>query len=68
MNDTVRNNITLGLPFDPDWFQIVVDASSLRPDLEILSDADLTVITSNDVSGGQAARIVAKAMMKDLCV
>jgi ABC-type multidrug transport system fused ATPase/permease subunit len=58
MNDTVRNNIILSSQYDAHKFQKVVEASALAPDLAILPNADLTIVSSESgLSGGQMARV-----------
>ena len=44
LNKTVRENILFGLPYDEDRYNQVIDACSLRHDLKILEDGDLTEI------------------------
>jgi ATP-binding cassette subfamily C (CFTR/MRP) protein 1 len=39
LNQTVRNNVLFGLPFDRERYEKVLDAYCLRPDLEQLGEA-----------------------------
>lgn len=67
-NATVRNNIVFGKVFDPDWYDTVVDACALRPDLEMLPAGDNTEIGERGitVSGGQKQRLnIARAIYFD---
>ena len=60
LNQTLRDNILFGLPFDNDRYEKVLDACCLRPELEQLGDAgDLTEIGERGVtlSGGQKQRV-----------
>ena len=59
MNDTLRGNICFGKPLDAAWFNRVVHACALLPDLKILPGGDMTQIGEKGVnlSGGQKARI-----------
>ncbi|CAG8721759.1 10889_t:CDS:2, partial [Dentiscutata heterogama] len=59
MNATLRDNITFGLPYDPKFYEEVIDACSLKADIEILPGGDLTEIGEKGInlSGGQKARI-----------
>ena len=58
-NGTLRENILFGLPFEEEWYDTVVTACALRPDLEQLPKGDLSEIGERgvNVSGGQKARI-----------
>lgn len=58
-NTTLRGNILFGSPFDASWYQEVVDACCLGPDIDNLSAGDLTEIGERGVnlSGGQQQRI-----------
>ena len=59
MNDTLRENICFGKPLDAAWYNRVVHACALLPDLKILPGGDMTQIGEKGVnlSGGQKARI-----------
>lgn len=68
LNKTVRENILFGLPYDEEKYNKVIDACSLRHDLKILEDGDLTEIGERGInlSGGQKQRIsVARAAYSD---
>uniref|UniRef100_A0A914ULK3 ABC-type glutathione-S-conjugate transporter n=1 Tax=Plectus sambesii TaxID=2011161 RepID=A0A914ULK3_9BILA len=58
-NITLRDNIVFGKPFDQKFYDRVVDACALRPDLAILPAGDLTEIGEKGInlSGGQKARV-----------
>ncbi|XP_077569451.1 ATP-binding cassette sub-family C member 12-like isoform X2 [Stigmatopora nigra] len=65
---TVRENILMGSPMDPDRYESVLDACSLRADLDILPHADQTEIGERglNLSGGQKQRIsLARAVYSD---
>lgn len=67
-NTSVRNNIVFGKPYDRKWYDTVIDACALRPDLEILPNSDLTEIGERGitVSGGQKQRLnIARAIYFD---
>ncbi|KAH0431463.1 hypothetical protein CcaCcLH18_07079 [Colletotrichum camelliae] len=59
LSETVRENIVFGRRFDPDWYDEVLRRCCLQPDLEMLSDGDMTVVGEKGVSlsGGQKQRI-----------
>lgn len=64
-NATVKQNIVFGRQFDKKWYNQVVDACALRPDLEMLPSGDLTEIGERGitVSGGQKQRLnIARAI------
>lgn len=64
-NATVKENILFGKEYDRKWFDEVVDACALRPDLEMLPAGDLTEIGERGitVSGGQKQRLnIARAI------
>ncbi|RSM07638.1 hypothetical protein CDV31_008531 [Fusarium ambrosium] len=56
---TVRENILFGLPFDPGFYNQVLDAVSLRLDLARLPEGDATMLGGTGValSGGQKSRV-----------
>jgi ATP-binding cassette subfamily C (CFTR/MRP) protein 1 len=65
MNCTIRENIVCGEPWDPDWYNEVLDICQLRHDLEVLTGHDMTEIGERGInlSGGQKQRIsVARAV------
>ena len=64
-NTSVRENILFGKPFDRKWYDAVIDACALRPDLEMLPNGDMTEIGERGitVSGGQKQRLnIARAI------
>lgn len=64
-NATVRDNITFGREYNRKWYDKVVDACALRPDLEMLPAGDMTEIGERGitVSGGQKQRLnIARAI------
>jgi ABC-type multidrug transport system fused ATPase/permease subunit len=64
-NTTVRNNILFGKEYDETWYEQVIDACALAPDLEILPNGDQTEIGERGitVSGGQKQRLnIARAI------
>ncbi|KAJ9492575.1 hypothetical protein VN97_g667 [Penicillium thymicola] len=64
-NTTVRNNILFGKEYDEAWYEQVIDACALTPDLEILPNGDQTEIGERGitVSGGQKQRLnIARAI------
>jgi ATP-binding cassette, subfamily C (CFTR/MRP), member 4 len=70
MDGTVRDNIVMGLAFDQEWYDIVVDACALRHDLAQFRNGDDTIVGDRGVqcSGGQKARIgLARAFYNKDC-
>lgn len=64
-NTSVRNNILFGKDYDEDWYNQVIDACALAPDLDILPNGDQTEIGERGitVSGGQKQRLnIARAI------
>lgn len=59
MGASVRDNILFGLNYEPDFYQRVLRACALEPDLAILPDGDMTEVGEKGVSlsGGQRARV-----------
>lgn len=59
MNATVRDNITFGHRFEPDFYNETIKVCALKPDLDMLISGDLTEIGERGInlSGGQKARI-----------
>lgn len=64
-NTTVRENILFGKKYDQKWYEQVVEACALRPDLEMLPNSDQTEIGERGItiSGGQKQRLnIARAI------
>ncbi|KAJ5928698.1 ABC transporter integral membrane type 1 [Penicillium verhagenii] len=64
-NTSVRNNILFGKEYDETWYNDVIDACALAPDLKILPNGDATEIGERGitVSGGQKQRLnIARAI------
>lgn len=59
LSATIKENIVFGHRFDSDFYETVLDACALRPDLAVLPQGDLTEVGEKGVSlsGGQKARI-----------
>ncbi|KAL8872715.1 MAG: hypothetical protein Q9174_001702 [Haloplaca sp. 1 TL-2023] len=67
-NATVRDNIVFGTEYRRGWYDEVVDACALRPDLDMLPHSDMTEIGERGitVSGGQKQRLnIARAIYFD---
>jgi len=67
-NATVKDNILFGKEMNRDWYNTVIDACALRPDLEMLPNNDQTEIGERGitVSGGQKQRLnIARAIYFD---
>uniref|UniRef100_A0A914CDE4 Multidrug resistance-associated protein 1 n=1 Tax=Acrobeloides nanus TaxID=290746 RepID=A0A914CDE4_9BILA len=58
-NLTLKENILFGRPFQKTFYDKVIDACALRPDLAILPQGDMTEIGEKGInlSGGQKARV-----------
>jgi ATP-binding cassette subfamily C (CFTR/MRP) protein 4 len=68
MDGTIRDNILMGLDYQPDWYDHVVRACCLLPDFGQFRDGDQTIVGDRGVqcSGGQRARIgLARAIYRD---
>ncbi|KAF9584122.1 hypothetical protein BGW38_007500 [Lunasporangiospora selenospora] len=68
LNDTVRNNILFGRPFDRERYMNTVRACALIPDFKMLINGDRTVIGEKGISlsGGQKQRVsIARAVYAD---
>jgi ATP-binding cassette subfamily C (CFTR/MRP) protein 1 len=64
-NATLRENICFGKEYDRKWYNEVIEACALRPDLEMLPNHDQTEIGERGitVSGGQKQRLnIARAI------
>lgn len=64
-NASVRQNVLFGKDHDRRWYDEVIDACALRPDLDMLPHGDLTEIGERGitVSGGQKQRLnIARAI------
>ncbi|KKK20522.1 hypothetical protein ARAM_001110 [Aspergillus rambellii] len=64
-NTSVRNNILFGKDYDEAWYDQVVEACALKPDLKILPNGDQTEIGERGItiSGGQKQRLnIARAI------
>ena len=59
LSATVKDNIVFGQPFDLNFYDKVLDACALRPDLVVFPQGDMTEVGERGVllSGGQKARI-----------
>ncbi|KAM3075602.1 ATP-binding cassette transporter yor1 [Clarireedia jacksonii] len=67
-NATVRDNILFGKEMNREWYNKVIDACALRPDLDMLPNGDATEIGEKGitVSGGQKQRMnIARAIYFD---
>lgn len=60
---SIRANIVFhhALPIDPNWYQVVLEASTLKPDLATFPKGDLRI--ASGLSGGQKQRVnIARAL------
>ncbi|PVG00760.1 putative YCF1-vacuolar ABC transporter [Serendipita vermifera] len=59
MSATVKDNILFCHEYEEDYYNLVLDACALRPDLQLLEQGDMTEIGEKGInlSGGQRARI-----------
>ncbi|KAF9957481.1 hypothetical protein BGZ70_009498 [Mortierella alpina] len=68
LNDSVRNNILFGRPYDKERYINVVKSCALAPDFKMLIHGDNTIIGEKGISlsGGQKQRIsIARAVYAD---
>lgn len=68
MDGSVRENIVMGLPYDEIWYNQVVEACGLGPDIASFKSGDLTIVGDRGLqcSGGQRSRIgLARALYSD---
>lgn len=64
-NASLRSNILFGREYDKEWYDQVIEACALKPDLEILPNGDMTEIGERGItiSGGQKQRLnIARAI------
>lgn len=67
-NETLRENIIFGLPYDETRYRRTIEVCSLTRDLELLPKADMTEIgeRGSNLSGGQKQRVnLARAVYAD---
>ncbi len=67
-NQTVKDNIVFGLPYDEKKYKECLQYSCLEPDLKVLTNGDSTMIGEKGVnlSGGQKARVaLARALYSE---
>ncbi|BGP53294.1 hypothetical protein JCM8202v2_000853 [Rhodotorula sphaerocarpa] len=59
MGGTVKSNITFGHRFEPEFYQLVLEACALKEDLKLLPQGDETEVGEKGISlsGGQKARV-----------
>ncbi|KAL3470334.1 P-loop containing nucleoside triphosphate hydrolase protein [Aspergillus californicus] len=64
-NTSLRDNVLFGRDYDESWYDEVIEACALKPDLEILPNGDATEIGERGItiSGGQKQRLnIARAI------
>lgn len=56
---TIQDNILAGEKLDPEWYATVVEACSLRQDINMFPEGDQTSVGEKGMvlSGGQKARV-----------
>ncbi|KAJ3317962.1 Multidrug resistance-associated protein 1 [Boothiomyces sp. JEL0866] len=67
-NNSLRDNILFGLPYDKKKYRKVIETCALKRDIEILQGGDTTEIGENGInlSGGQKQRVsIARAVYND---
>ncbi|KAH9852113.1 metal resistance protein YCF1 [Lenzites betulinus] len=59
MSATIRDNILFSHKYDEEFYNLVLDACALRPDLALLQNGDMTEVGEKGItlSGGQRARV-----------
>ncbi|CDO77661.1 hypothetical protein BN946_scf184969.g12 [Trametes cinnabarina] len=59
MSATIRDNILFSHRYDEEFYNLVLDACALRPDLALLPNSDMTEVGEKGItlSGGQRARL-----------
>ncbi|KAI0788813.1 metal resistance protein YCF1 [Abortiporus biennis] len=59
MSATIKDNILFSHDFDEVFYNLVLDACALRPDLALMPDGDMTEVGEKGItlSGGQRARV-----------
>ncbi|GAA5854514.1 hypothetical protein JCM9279_000825 [Rhodotorula babjevae] len=59
MGGTVRSNITFGFRYEPEFYDLVLEACALKEDLKLLPQGDATEVGEKGISlsGGQKARV-----------
>jgi ATP-binding cassette subfamily C (CFTR/MRP) protein 1 len=58
-NGSIKDNILFGHEFEPDFYELVLAACALKPDLEALAAGDETLVGGQgmNLSGGQKVRV-----------
>ncbi|GBF90620.1 hypothetical protein Rsub_03192 [Raphidocelis subcapitata] len=66
---TVRDNVLMGEPYDPEWLQQVLHAAALDTDLAALPAGDLTRVgdRGSTLSGGQRQRLALARVLYRRC-
>lgn len=60
LDQTLKQNVVGSCPFDPEWYQRVIDACALAQDISSLAEGDDTPVGGGGsaLSGGQKSRVV----------